>query len=501
MEKYLGKNGYPRKMLKGKRLGLVCLILLGVILRFWGLTRLSLWCDESEALFLGRLSIQEMLRFISRQDAHPPLFYLLIHGMLKVGETDGWLRVLPALAGSLCLPVAWSLARRLAGEKEAFYLIMFLAVSPVHILWSQVVKSYTLFTLLGLLSSLFFFQCLSEEEFRWRLALFWGNLLLLYLHHYSIFFLASQFLTLLWLKKFDRRWMIFYFLIFVFWIPWLIVIPYQLSYTGGIIRRLPQVLRLPYFLFYTVLGETVSPFNPTVVLPAAASAITGWFFGFVKLRCLLPRETRIFFLFLLLLPLAAIPFRSTLPQNLVPFTIFWYLLLALGLREKMKRPFLFMALVTMIFSDIYYFTGRASQFHDVSRLAPIKEIAEELSRRTRSDDIIVINEERKFAQGKPISIFDHYYRGNIPVLSFRPESGPLEQLDNILVGYNRVWLLQIHAGEPVWNKQLRQYFQDRFLCEESSQYLENERWLQTIRTGQREFYPYVTLDLFTRKIE
>lgn len=477
----------------------IFVILAGTGLRFWGLGRLSLWCDEAEAIFLGSLSVREMLEFIIRQDAHPPLFYLLVKAMLKAGTTDVWLRLLPAVAGSLCLPAVWFLARKCAGEKEAFWLTLFVAFSPVHILWSQVVKSYTLFTLIGVATSLAFLHTLKEDWRHAKLFLAVGDVLLVYLHNYAFLFLLSQFLTLFFLRKFNRKWLVFFVLIWIFWLPWLVFLPGQIGYTWAIVRRIPQIWRWPYFFFYAILGETTSPFRLEVVIPAAAVVTVTWALGFWRLR-LLPSYSRAFLLTFLFVPLVVIPFRSTVPQNLVPFTVFWYLLLAIGIQtEKIKVPLVLGILGSMLVSVCFYYRGAVDQFHDVSRLAPFRKVGEFLTERSGVDDIIITNEERKWVDNKPFSIFDRYYQGKALVLAVRPEDGPVERLEKTLSGYRRVWLLQIHAGEEEWNRKLLEYLQQDFDLQEKWEYLRNERWLERISTGEKKYYFYLTLYLFTRR--
>ena len=477
----------------------IFVILAGTGLRFWGLGRLSLWCDEAEAVFLGSLSVKEMLEFIIRQDAHPPLFYLLVNAMLKAGNTDVWLRLLPAVAGSLCLPAVWFFARECAGKKEAFWLTLFVAFSPVHILWSQVVKSYTLFTLVGVVTSLAFLYSLKENSRHFKLPLGVGDILLVYLHNYAFLFLTGQFLTLLFLKKLDRKWLVFFTFIGIFWLPWLVFLPNQIAYTWGIVRRIPQLWRWPYFFFYTIFGETTSPFQLKVVIPVAVVVTVTWVLGFWRMR-LLPDYFRVFLLTFLFVPLAVIPFRSTVPQNLVPFTIFWYLLLAMGIQiEKIKVPLVLGILGSMLVSVCFYYQGAVEQFHDVSRLAPFRKVGEFLTERSAVDDIIITNEERKWVGNKPFSIFDRYYQGKAVVLAVRPENAPLEGFKKALSGYRRVWLLQIHAGEEEWNKSLVEYLKQNFDLQEKWEYLRNERWLERILTGEKKYYFYLTLYFFTRR--
>ena len=91
---------------------LVLLLSAAVILRF--VTRSHLWLDEALSVNIARLPFGR-LRAALRQDGSPPLYYLLLHGWIRVfGTTDVAVRALSGVIAVLTLPVAWLCGRRIA---------------------------------------------------------------------------------------------------------------------------------------------------------------------------------------------------------------------------------------------------------------------------------------------------------------------------------------------------------------------------------------------------
>ena len=118
------------------------LLLLGIIalafaLRFW---RLGDWGFDSDEIFMLRDSID------IRPRNPRPLMYLMNHYLvgrfLPLDEFS--LRLLPALFGVLGIPVFYFMARRLVGARAALYGAFLLAVSGLHIYYSQFARYWTL---------------------------------------------------------------------------------------------------------------------------------------------------------------------------------------------------------------------------------------------------------------------------------------------------------------------------------------------------------------------
>ena len=116
---------------------LLGIIGLAVVLRFW---RLGDWGFDSDEFFMQRDSV--MIKPTNPR----PLLYLLNHyliGPFRPLDEFG-LRILPALFGVLGIPVFYFVSRRLVGGRAALFGAFFLAVSGLHVYYSQFARYWTL---------------------------------------------------------------------------------------------------------------------------------------------------------------------------------------------------------------------------------------------------------------------------------------------------------------------------------------------------------------------
>ncbi|MEE8162679.1 MAG: glycosyltransferase family 39 protein, partial [Anaerolineae bacterium] len=143
------------------------LLLLFIALAFargiYGLGSQSLWWDESLSLQRASydlpliLSNEIVLTDTTRQlitfDNHPPLYFLLLHFMVKLaGQTEFALRF-PSLAFSvLTVPLLYALGKCLCDRRVGLLAALFGAISPLYLWYSHEARMYTMLTFLGLLS-------------------------------------------------------------------------------------------------------------------------------------------------------------------------------------------------------------------------------------------------------------------------------------------------------------------------------------------------------------
>lgn len=146
----------------GARLAVLAALLLALLLRTWRLDHLSLWQDEGLSFYRASLGLRELLggriplgELITR-DVHPPFYFLLLGGWLRLlglGLSSTWgAKVLSLLVSLPSIPLVWALGRRLLGRRNgAPALAAWLgAISPAWLWYSQEVRSYSLLITLGL---------------------------------------------------------------------------------------------------------------------------------------------------------------------------------------------------------------------------------------------------------------------------------------------------------------------------------------------------------------
>ena len=128
---------------------LLGIVALGGFLRVYQIGSKGLWLDEAFSVWLGWQPVGEMLGWLMRIDQHPPLYYLLLHFWMALGDDAAAVRALSALLGTLTIPVVYLLSRRLADDDDKVGLLaaLILAVSPFHVRFAQEARMYTLLTL------------------------------------------------------------------------------------------------------------------------------------------------------------------------------------------------------------------------------------------------------------------------------------------------------------------------------------------------------------------
>ena len=118
------------------------LLVLAVVLRFW---RLGEWNFQATEMFTLRDSIT--LRLGNPRPLGYWLNYYLVKPFIPLDEFG--LRLLPAVFGVLAIPVFYFVSRRLLGSRAAFFGSLLLTVSPLHVMYSQLARYWSLVFLLS----------------------------------------------------------------------------------------------------------------------------------------------------------------------------------------------------------------------------------------------------------------------------------------------------------------------------------------------------------------
>jgi mannosyltransferase len=117
------------------------LIVLAITFRFW---QLGDWNFQATEIFTLRDSATPQFR-------NPrPLGYLLTYYLVRpIMPLDEFgLRLLPAVFGVLAIPTMYLVGRRVVGSNAALFATVFLTFSPLHIMYSQLARYWSLVFLL-----------------------------------------------------------------------------------------------------------------------------------------------------------------------------------------------------------------------------------------------------------------------------------------------------------------------------------------------------------------
>jgi 4-amino-4-deoxy-L-arabinose transferase-like glycosyltransferase len=214
--------------------GAVLAVFAGLVLRF--LTLSPLWLDEAQSVAIARLPLPQLFDAL-RQDGSPPLYYLLLHWWMDVfGQSDLAVRSLSGVFGVLALPLAWRLARQLAGVRTAQAVLLLLATSPFAVRYSSETRMYSLMVLLTVLGGMALRQ-VARRRGPWPVVAVAAVTAALMLTHYWGFYLLAVvgILALLALRTHREAalrtitGMVLGGLVFLPWVPSFLV---QLAHTG-----------------------------------------------------------------------------------------------------------------------------------------------------------------------------------------------------------------------------------------------------------------------------
>jgi mannosyltransferase len=385
---------------------LLAAITLGAfVLRFYKLGEWSFWIDE--------------IFTIDRAKEIGPLNRLPSVSLIT---TSSVLRT--ALIGILTIPILYFPIKKLFGQTTALLAILFLAISPWHIYWSQNARFYTallIFYCLGL----FLYYLGTELDNIWYviLAVFLFVLAerernLLAMFYLPILFSFLALVRLFRLEKSADSKLRFLILLLV---PIVVAVIFDVrtfaasSTTTGINQNeLIQTTALGSFFFQFIGNESkVNPFwlLAEIVNDIGIPVVCLGFFAGISL--LIKKNRKGIFIFVsavipLILILAITPFSFTVPRYLFITLPSWAILAAIAIQElfeqvseygKILAGGILLTLISVsVFQDIQYFKYEKGYRHDH------KAAYAYIQQNRRDDDLVASNfpEIGEFYLGEPV---------------------------------------------------------------------------------------------------
>ena len=128
---------------------LLLIILAGAAFRIYHIGWLPLWLDEAASEWMSRQSVSYLLTVLPTYETNPPFYYLLLKGWRTLlGDGESALRSLSALIGTATIPVVFIMGRMLGGKLSGgtvgLLAAAMFALSPLHVLYGQEARAYTL---------------------------------------------------------------------------------------------------------------------------------------------------------------------------------------------------------------------------------------------------------------------------------------------------------------------------------------------------------------------
>lgn len=213
------------------------ILLIGLILvaafglRMYKLGKNELWLDEAYCTLTAKKGpvgiVQEL-----RTDNTPPLYYLLLYLWMKVaGEDEVALRSLSVAWGVAAVFLIYCLGRKNFSPKVGLWAGLILAISPLHIYYSQETRMYAPLVFFLILFFHFLLRLLWESRASNWAGLIISGILALYTSYAAFFFLpvASVFFVLRPKRKEQIKMLVSLLIIGAFFLPWVPILLSQPS--------------------------------------------------------------------------------------------------------------------------------------------------------------------------------------------------------------------------------------------------------------------------------
>lgn len=410
-------------------------VAVGAALRLIALGHKSLWLDEVVTLRIASSSVSAIINH--PWDPHPPLYYLLMHYWVRLGQSECILRLPSALAGVAAIPLLYGLVRVWGGRASAVASAWLLAAAPLHIWYSQETRMYALVCALGLASSLCYSLAIRHGHLlAWA---FWSaaTAVGLYTDYSMLLLLAAQWILLgpAWRAFSRRRATLGYALaasavVLLVFAPQAVVFAQQVVLRGGQVGyyRIVQVwlLRASVDVSEAQLHAAAMTAGGVALISAVVAAYT--LFGRLRrVRANLGLVLAAMGAYLVILALSAAPRGLSLKRQAL--ILFPYGLSAIAVCIALRRWgvyfLLALLLATLPLSGYVALAQEQEAWRDVAGF---------IGPRAGPEDIIL------FDASYMREPFEYYYHGVVPRQGVGPASVP-ENLAAIAAAHRRVWLV------------------------------------------------------------
>jgi mannosyltransferase len=447
----------------------LALIALGTVLRFLALGQQSFWHDEIHSIVSVWGPDAGTLKEIVF-NPHGALYLLLLDGWIRVfGTGEAPVRMLSALLGALALVLFHRVSLRLVARPVALTALALLALSPLHLWYSQEARNYALLFDLGLIAVAAF---LDEVERRtpasFLIAIIATALACLAnLSGFFLFAILGSYALIVGRRAgyAPRRFIIFLALSALILSPWMILgaqttgplhlgRPDAASGIPAVIGESPPgALSIPFAFFNFSLGLSLGPSVDDLKLQRAAALMphliylipAGLVFALALIRGLRAsmRPGRALLVSWLVIPIVITAALSALNLKaansryaflaLAPYLLF----LAIGIQSIQRRALRLSLLGALLlfsaWSDEQYFMNPHYRRPDARAAGAL------LTRESREGDVVIV-----YALDYPVR---YYVPRTMTLLTpepadFASENATERWLENHAGGARRIWIVQ-----------------------------------------------------------
>lgn len=437
--------------------GLALVTAVAAALRFYRLGAQSLWLDEAISYSFSVLlndSPSSLLSFISSNDIHPPLYYLLLRFWTIIGESEASLRSLSAIASIASVPLLYLILHRLLGFRVALAGAALLAISPFHIWYAQEVRMYALLGLLILTTIYSAIEYWRKRSIAWLIVYALSAAMMLYTHYSSFLFLlminVAFFVASRGIDR-TRNWLIAQLAVGLLYLPWL---PTLLEQTARGGRKwfafVPSFADVGRVLFSFLFGSSFGTVSSSVVLYGLAIAVVALMLVYVASRKAESKSGMLYLALWLLIPIAGavlISYRTTVfgDKYLIgsSFALLGIIAATLTIPSRSLRIPLLVTLSAVIVPTTLISLNNYYNNPDVQR-EDWRSAVRFVESSSRPGDVVA------FRWIRPMAPFEYYSEDLLPAVGLVKdaeaapvsEEGVFESVYELSGSHDRVWLFE-----------------------------------------------------------
>jgi hypothetical protein len=196
--------------------------------------------------------------FMMVADVHPPFYYMLSYCWTRIfGESIYAIRSLPIVMGLFTILFLFLTIRLIFNDRIAVLSAWLLALSPTHVLYSQLARHYSLLIFLVVLSFFFLYKYIIYSKKKYLIGYFASIYFSILTQYYAVFFIIPQLIIIISYETKKRglsRWLVGFFIVTVLYIAWLPALYIQIflrdatAHTGLMSFSLNTLLKQFYYV-------------------------------------------------------------------------------------------------------------------------------------------------------------------------------------------------------------------------------------------------------------